>query len=472
MNRQNVLQQWPEEGVYALASSPIEEEGGLRRKGFFFEVVPAQVVRPFLQQDDALLNEGIDTRLKTALQAWLERKPEDGRFHQAKLPLLGAPENIGVLRVWFDDDALADEIEVQSWYFAAAGQEYDCALELPRDTLAADTHCTLQPLEEAVREVLDELYLVKDFGDTVRSGVHPLSQVGANTQFYSAELFYVGAALCVGLREALWDNQNQVWTRGNFEAFFDLGCASGQLSNNLAVVRASVRAIRNVAYIQQILQNYPNQIIVFSHLHDDHISICHYLDANQYAQLFQQAVWYAPEGVSVIFLGLQEKIVSAGGTLNILNNLNPAQPQTVLLHGNPNFHMGKIDAFSGQTSAERNPHHHGIYVRLNLVSGNTVLLVGDCTYAGIPANEKQGITYLQASHHGGNYALAPVPRVGRAQAIPQPVAAPPNNQLICSANGYTYHHPSPVYLGEHYRQGWSNPAFVLVDAWTGRFECT
>lgn len=85
-----------------------------------------------------------------------------------------------------------------------------------------------------------------------------------------------------------------------------------------------------------------------------------------------------------------------------------------------------------------------------------MLLAGDCTYSGIPDGQKNGCSYLQACHHGGEYAL--LPSTGNPTVnIPIPKADDNYRKVIYSANGITHGHPNQAIVDQHAAKGWTNP---------------
>ena len=121
----------------------------------------------------------------------------------------------------------------------------------------------------------------------------------------------------------------------------------------------------------------------------------------------------------------------------------------VNINGNADIQAGKINYAGNQ-----HPHHQGVYMRVRLTSGTTVLLAGDTTYEGIPANVRTngnaGYGCLQACHHGGNYHYAPAGNQATAY-IPR---AAGGAVAVYSADGIYHGHPDAQVVGEHRQRGY------------------
>ena len=129
-----------------------------------------------------------------------------------------------------------------------------------------------------------------------------------------------------------------------------------------------------------------------------------------------------------------------------------------------NIFVGKIDAFPpGRIGEEAkdsdHPHHHGLYAMVRFSNGERCLLAGDCTYSGISERHRKGrdLFYLQASHHGGNYALKPA----KPNDLDIPEPGNREGQVVYSANGVTYGHPKAEVVKTHQKRGW-NKSFVTA----------
>lgn len=91
---------------------------------------------------------------------------------------------------------------------------------------------------------------------------------------------------------------------------------------------------------------------------------------------------------------------------------------------------------------------------VKLVSGRLAFLAGDCTYAGVDINDRFNLyAYIQACHHGGNYALRPAQRNINDIPLPDPAQNP---TAVYSANGVTYGHPNQRFVNDHNAIGYVN----------------
>lgn len=314
--------------------------------------------------------------------------------------------------------------------------------------------CSYEMLEEEEQERLAAAYRIDSSPDFGAEEDQIVGRIGYDTAFAKAEIYDVGQALCVGIFEAFsYDGGQHVQER--LAAFFDFGIpyTAGRprpgAARDYQTICAEIAAFVNSYGRGRETRDRIH--IVLSHWHLDHCILAKCLTANE----LSHTVWHVPcEGLGPSARGIRSHIVANGGRVEALADHFDA----LHLEGNENLRYGKIDYGFKRNQppavirASRHPHHHGMYMIVELESGNKLFLSGDCTYAGISGRLKaEGFHYLQASHHGGNYALSPASR--NFGDIPRPAGG---GGLICSCGPYSeQHHPNQAVLADHGNAGWT-----------------
>lgn len=313
--------------------------------------------------------------------------------------------------------------------------------------------CSYELLDEEKQEELEAAYAI---GSTPGGGEEDELMVGRisyDTEFSKAEIYDVGQALCVGIFEAFsYDGGQHIQER--LAAFFDFGLP-------YIAGRPRTKAARDYQSICAEIAAFVNGYgrgretrdrihIVLSHWHLDHCILAKCLTAE-----LAHTVWHVPcEGLGPSALRIRSHIVANGGRVETVAGSFTGLP----LLGNANLRYGKIEfgfrypSNPAVVRASKHPHHHGMYMIVQLKSGSRLFLSGDCTYAGINARLKgEGFHYLQASHHGGDYGLSPA--VKNYGDIPHPE---PGGVLICSCGPFSeQHHPNQAVLNDHGSAGWT-----------------
>lgn len=309
-------------------------------------------------------------------------------------------------------------------------------------------------LDEERQEELEAAYAIGSTPDGGEEEDLMVGRIGYDTEFSKAEIYDVGQALCVGIFEAFsYDGGRHIQER--LAAFFDFGLpytagrprrgAAGDYQTICAEIAAFVNGYGRGRETRDRIH------IVLSHWHLDHCILAQCLTAE-----LAHTVWHVPcEGLGPSALRIRSHIVANGGKVEAM-----AGPFDALaLSGNANLRYGKIDfgykrhPNPAVVRASKHPHHHGMYMIVQLKSGSKLFLSGDCTYAGINHVLKaEGFTCLQASHHGGNYGLPPAVR--NYGDIPHPAGG--GRSVVCSCGPYAeQHHPNQAVLNEHGMAGWA-----------------
>ncbi|GAU76013.1 hypothetical protein F3D3_0609 [Fusibacter sp. 3D3] len=456
------------------------------RSGIEFEVIQSSKVAAFLKRDKAMALDSQDESYIDLLNHYLEHGADHEMFYQKKLAYFGNEETIYYLTIWFDVPAEAEQIVITDWYLLVEGGNYDYQLvPFMGDEPIAYGKCSIYLANQQDRETLNKLMSIRSLeGKNVNANRalngEWIQAIDQNTLFWGATVYYVGAALCVGLLSAAYSVALGCLVPHQTEAYFDFGYKSGNNSGNAYVRANSNKAVANLAIISQDLINTPAKTVILSHWHNDHICLVRQINGNHnYDAFWAQSTWLVPQTAAPVANIVAHNLNLYGGTMTVLPNVYPANNQVYNVYNNPNLILGKIDAFDPALLAGRHPHHHGIYARINLINSLNVLqyqqmlLVGDCTYSGIPNVQKNDCAYLQVCHHGGDYALPPCAQnpVVNSLYIPTPKNDPNYRYAFYSANGVTHGHPNANIMGRHNAMGWTAP-WRTDRALTGRLVVT
>lgn len=442
----------------AYASRVVEDEGGILGSGVEFEMMASERVSAFLTRDRNALESSQNEEYRWLLRHYLEHGTESTEFYLKKLAYFGDAQEIYYLTVWFDDSEIK-QIKLTSWYnITITGSEgYDCYVEsfVYVDGNRTITKCYVEESPQKENLTLETLFRLRSIDeDNHPSADEQLKQINNKTLFYGVNIYYVGAALCVGFYSAV-DNVLGLYGPQRNEGYFDFGFSSGRECHDTFIQDKAIIADLNLETIKADLISQPEKTIIISHWHKDHISIVGHILSAEYDAFWAKSCWYAPVTTSMVANIVAMKLRESN-RIKVLPNSKPANNYVYTINGNPNLTYGKIDAFPDNP----HPHHHGIYACIRFVDqagyvGETILLTGDCTYSGIPTSQKVSIAYLQASHHGGNYALSPS-EGDRTVHIPVPSNDPKYcRSVIYSANGATHGHPKGNFVMEHYDAGWT-----------------
>ena len=275
---------------------------------------------------------------------------------------------------------------------ASESNVYHCIIEplSPFPKWSEKTFCKIKTLSKkgetsAEEEALNNLFSMPADKLKEAADKQVFGNIGPATVIGTIRAYYVGAALCIGLIDA----------GGVFQGFFDLGIygiPAGFVSHTAAGA--------NYLEIMGQLTGANPLTIIISHWHNDHINIINDLTPPQ----VNTHTWIYPESNSPVAAGFSNHLQNAGVAHLIMQNVQANLPHVTNHIINNNFSVHKMDYI-----ANDHPHHHGIYVRIVSQLVNTILLSGDCTYAGmhadvlnIPPPAANSAILLQASHHGGD----------------------------------------------------------------------
>ena len=469
---------------YAYASRFVFEEEGKMRSGIEFEVIHLEKISAFLKRDKELALNSQNESYISLLNHYLEYGMDNDEFYQKKLSYLGNSEDIYYLTIWFDVEAEAEEIVLTDWYyFEEKGYFEYFIIPFMEDEAVMSGSCSIYSIKEDEKDILNKLMETHSLeGKTIKAkkslNEELIQQIDRNTNFYGARVYYVGAALCMGIYSA-WYSSLGFWVPKQTEIYFDFGYRSGSSSRNIYVRGNSSKAIGNLSIILKDLIDVAEKVIILSHWHSDHICLIRQIinDSN-YNPFWAKSTWYAPQTSSPISNIVAYNLNLYGGTLKIQNNVFPANNRVYKINNNANIIYGKIDAFDPITASGKHPHHHGLYAKVKFIDllnreNQKMLLVGDCTYSGIADIHKKDCSYLQACHHGGNYSLSPCNQniAVNILDIPRPKADNNYKYVIYSANGVSHGHPNTNIVSRHNTAGWIR-AFRTDWAINGRLWVT
>ncbi len=423
----------------ANAIREVTEESYPLRNGMRYELIPKEVLESFLTLDRNAFHRISDVSFQNAFTAFLEEGVESENFQQNKLPYLGTVEPC-LLDIYFDQwDEFAENDQL-GWYEVEikANGRYYCIAETVLGENPSFYRCDIKMLPEEEQQLLKKMYQLVSSRE--KPGKTSCNAIWQNTVINALALYYVGAALCV----AIIDGANQV------VGYFDMGLCSGTNSSYAFVRNNSWLAqINEITILNQLQQN-PNQTVIISHWHEDHFNLLYSIRNNQqYQPFWQQSSFYVPDTNLQMAINVNQSVLAAGGTFVVMPNIVAPALFQFQINNNPNILCCKMDAFR-----DAHPHHHGIYTMVKLVSGRLAFLAGDCTYAGVDINDRFNLyAYIQACHHGGNYALRPAQRNINDIPLPDPAQNP---TAVYSANGVTYGHPNQRFVNDHNAIGYVN----------------
>ena len=331
---------------------------------------------------------------------------------------------------------------------------YPCSIQPfnPYEPPIEGKFCQTTHLPEDYLTALNHLFSVPDVISEEAAENHAFGGINHATVIGAVRAYYVGAALCVGLIDA----------GGVLQGFFDLGChKSGDAGSPQRLA-----ADANYTEITGHLKGAHPLTIIISHWHRDHINIISALDPAEIAR----HTWICPQSNAPS----AARFSRLPGVARIIMP-NVAMQNNMPLQVGANFIIYKID-FYPHNNFHPHPHHHGIYAMLSTQLGNKILLSGDCTYAGIlpgifdaPAPTAGSSLILQASHHGGNYALHETTVAPRRASIRNHTGGVliASRSVFFSANGHTHGHPSPEVMTDHDIANWPAANHILLHSIIG-----
>lgn len=404
-----------------------------------FELVNPDEISPFLSErggDRAMEFE--DPVVKRVLSAYRDGGLEGEQFKQTKSVFLGNTEALDYYLIL--PEPFLEDLSMGMWYELLLGEggEFEGALIHAPDPMGDYQEILVSGGgslidDDALQARLSELYSIEEIPEKMEDHeVQLQAGIQADTQFYCAAVYDVGQALCVGLADE----------NGSLAGFFDFGMP--YVGRTPLVGRAP--GLPMIAGFLAELAPRVHIPVLLSHWHMDHCILAKALPWE-----LHHTRWIAPtNGIGPAAQQIRTIIQNNGGTLQTI----AGSASSLWLNGNQNLQYGKVNLPADYP----HPHHHCLYLRMALKSGNTVFLAGDATYYGIininRTNNGRGYTYLQASHHGGNYSLPPIHR----QPTDIPLTDGQAQDVIFSAGAYTtHHHPSAQSIADYAAQGWVNP---------------
>ncbi|MCL2703363.1 MAG: hypothetical protein FWE91_07145 [Defluviitaleaceae bacterium] len=411
------------------------------------EVMPWEFVQP-LVDDSYRLTGNESPELVNALDVMRCHGMDSDEFNRAKLDYFG--EKPLFMFQWHP----YGRYDVSMGFFSpgvflrldvidpAFGADVGYASSLHDDDDVSDVvNVKVSPFKPGMSELISKLFRVAPSPDADAS----LGYFAKNIR--AVRIQYVGAGLCAGL----YDDGDALM------GFFDLGCIPGGVSAGLRDA-----AIRNRDAIIQLLRTSPGLTVVISHWHNDHVNLIHALHKiDSGAELFKNGILIVPDSDAPSKLKVQSYFKTTA-TIHTIAHSFPGGGT----HVSANVVLGKVDAYDiAKNGMNRHPHHHGLYMHITHHPSKTyALLAGDCTYSGIQKPVLDDIQngsrcWLQASHHGGDYALAPESQTDRRLKIPKcPTIS--KSSAIYSANGLTYGHPDSDVMIQHIGRGWGGACIL------------
>lgn len=441
--------------------------GGRQNVWMQFELVSKEAIEPFINPETPLSGRCRNPKAEQVFDAYRREGVHGADFIRLKPDFLGELdaawiyvaldaaelENI-YLSNWYELKIYRTTSEVQMTYFMEVwGLRYGYEPVREKEAL-----CSCEPLDESIQEILEELYMIEPTTDNGEG--QSQNWISPNTEFGKVEIFDVGQALCVGIYELFGYADKK---KNRLAAFFDFGIPYTGRHARPAAARDYQTICNEIAAVvnRNGKETREHIHIVLSHWHLDHCIL-----ALQLKTELAHTIWHVPcEGIGPSAQRIYSHIIRWGGKINAVAGL----AIDLWLEGNANLRFGKIDYGSKRdpnpsiVKASRHLHHHGMYLIVQLKSGNRVFLSGDCTYAGINDGVKAESEYLQASHHGGNYALRPAVRDQNDIPIPSGQAG----EVIYSSGPYpVHHHPDPASIQDHAAAGW--PSYYITCGNGGR----
>lgn len=401
---------------YGYAGEIITEDEGEYRQGIEFSLVPREILDGMLQ-----------------VQGGRDMPPE------SKLRTLGN-EPVYYFHGYMSEVVLS-EIESGGWYGIGLFDEnvpnsFEGILfdQIEKEEWPPQTEkkfAKLYGLSDFEVENLTNLYIASTVNDSF--GETPYC-ADANEPIGMVTIYDVGQALCVGIKQ-----QNEHGTADPI-VFFDFGIphTAGHAKPQEAVELGTI-----VSYVDTLASLGCQIKIILSHWHLDHVLIFNYIAQAS----FQKIRVYAPDRLEP----------STVPIYNYVKSLVPAHEflitnrafAGVTLYTNENIILNKTDGYHGAGRVRPHIHHYCYGMEVSLISGTNILLTGDGTYGlYLPLTKEKQYTVLQASHHGGNFA---VNFTAAAVDIPQPKD---EAIVVYSYGPNTYGHPDQRYVDMHTQRGW------------------
>lgn len=436
---------------YGCLSRRIKEDAGKLRMGLEFEVVEAEKLNFFLGKEGIRKEDKeriISEKQEEVFGLFQEYGIAHEEFRKVKAGYLG-DAGFRILAVYFENLEYV-RYQYENWYLIRlsenkrelSGNTHDCSIYDwgGGDDVEINAYCILGMLPQEQGRILKGLYhpYILEMTNLQTNG--NFSAIAAGTVFEGIRFYYVGAALCA----ALFDD------RLTLTAFFDLGtrvATAPRLQSQYAAADSARTEI--LTSLGNVNPAAPITIFI-SHWHDDH---CNAL--GRYEKLYgnlnnlaNNTEWYVPASGLPVFTTVQNAVSAASFHVYPMY----AAQAPVYVGGNPNIEVGKINLQN-----HPHAHHQGLYVKVTLRSGKSVLLVGDTTYEGIPqgirTNGGAGYHCLQVCHHGGDYYLPPADQnlANATGYIPQAVTGA---NAVYSADGYRHGHPSAFFISDYHRKGY------------------
>lgn len=387
---------------FGYAGEHITEDGGEYRNGIEFSLVQTKILEPGALEEPPVFT-----------------------FH-----------------AYMSEVILAD-IFSGDWYMVELYDQYipdsfEGGLYLPSKEDEASLQSTpayakLSPLPDSVADMLIKFYTAPASKYTFEE---ERASANANEPIGMVTFYDVGQALCVGVK-----TRNQDGTDADPLVFFDFGIphrAGHPLPEQAGDFAGIVRVVDNLTSLGFHIK------IILSHWHLDHTLI--FLSINQ--QSFRNIRIYAPDrlvpSVMSIYNYVRQHVLPSEFLISNREFADSA------LYTNKNIILSKTNGARGLPMRRQHIHHYCYCMEVKLVSGENILLTGDGTYAlYLPLTKNKQYSGLQASHHGGDFAVNLTPQQAD---IPNPRGGA---YIIYSYGPNSYGHPDPDFVSMHTSAGWT-----------------
>lgn len=426
---------------YGLAVEYMLEQDSIDMDGPFvlFELIPTSELGCFLgDSEQPSLKYGAEP-YRSVIEAYRSEGLQGQSFLRGKAELLA--NTVTYYYYMRVNNAELPYIDIGSWYLismlsdsAGSGASTDYGTLLDEELQNRVVSTVREELSPLTQEKLREIFSIYQTDDDEEEQANDIT---ANTEVSRVCIYNMGQALCVGIfNEA-----------GALTATFDFG-----------LPYVASRAIQNLAtdfqnFINDLKGVFPNDrsrgniTVILSHWHMDHCIMATLLGG----ELLHHTKWIVPsDGLGVAAQKVRHHIQNCQGSVRTVSD----DVVDTAVNACRNICFGKINLrVPGKNTSH--PHHHGIYLRIRTQADSTIFLAGDCTYKAINQvvreNSGAGYTFLQASHHGGDYALRPADR--DISHIPCPAQG---GVVIYSAGPYSkHHHPSGQSDADYNNCGWT-----------------
>lgn len=427
---------------YGLAVEYMLEQDSIGMDGPFvlFELIPTSELGCFLGDSEQPPLKYSEEPHRSVIEAYRREGLWGRRFLQGKAELLA--NTVTYYYYMRVNNAELPYIDIGSWYLVSmlsdssgSGAGADYGILLDEELQSGVVSTVREELPPQIREKLREIFSIYQTDDD--DGEEQANDITADTEISRVCIYNMGQALCVGIFNM----------DGALTATFDFG-----------LPYVANRAVQNLApdfqnFVNDLKDVFPNDrsrgniTVILSHWHMDHCIMATLLDG----QLLHHTKWIVPsDGLGVAAQKVRHHIQNCRGSVRTVSD----DVVDTAVNACRNICFGKINLRAPGKNTSH-PHHHGIYLRIRTDADSTIFLAGDCTYEAINKvvreNGGAGYNFLQASHHGGDYALRPATR--DTAFIPRPSQG---GTVVYSAGPYSkHHHPSGKSDADYNNCGWT-----------------